>query len=81
MPTSVMPKGVEHSDSAGGGAAGSVMPTSVMPKGVEHNGEITVSAAKSEMPTSVMPKGVEHILIAETAGRDPHAHLCDAERR
>ncbi len=36
MPTSVMPKGVEHLLKRKAAAAGSTMPTSVMPKGVEH---------------------------------------------
>ena len=37
MPTSVMPKGVEHAESAPEHALSAAgMPTSVMPKGVEH---------------------------------------------
>ena len=36
MPTSVMPKGVEHHRATIVELASSVMPTSVMPKGVEH---------------------------------------------
>ena len=36
MPTSVMPKGVEHINIQASGGALDVVPTSVMPKGVEH---------------------------------------------
>jgi len=36
MPTSVMPKGVEHNQVAGDELDFGNMPTSVMPKGVEH---------------------------------------------
>jgi len=36
MPTSVMPKGVEHKPDRGLKARPPRMPTSVMPKGVEH---------------------------------------------
>jgi len=36
MPTSVMPKGVEHNKTACDAYARANMPTSVMPKGVEH---------------------------------------------
>jgi len=37
MPTSVMPKGVEHGRTPQMSINGAPMPTSVMPKGVEHN--------------------------------------------
>ena len=37
MPTSVMPKGVEHSHGVIALAPQHAMPTSVMPKGVEHD--------------------------------------------
>jgi len=40
MPTSVMPKGVEHVDHPVGTSVQSMMPTSVMPKGVEHHTEV-----------------------------------------
>ena len=36
MPTSVMPKGVEHMNAEGCLWDVTLMPTSVMPKGVEH---------------------------------------------
>jgi len=37
MPTSVMPKGVEHTAKLTEAQKASRMPTSVMPKGVEHS--------------------------------------------
>jgi len=37
MPTSVMPKGVEHHSATVLAAELVLMPTSVMPKGVEHS--------------------------------------------
>jgi len=47
MPTSVMPKGVEHWDITDRIDASNFMPTSVMPKGVEH---VTVSAVPPGLP-------------------------------
>ena len=82
MPTSVMPKGVEHSPSICRAAAVPLMPTSVMPKGVEHCADRDDCVWKRGMPTSVMPKGVEH--HPSTVGNNQKiadAHLCDAERR
>ncbi len=82
MPTSVMPKGVEHSEKQVICACRPVMPTSVMPKGVEHKAYHFSIAAVLIMPTSVMPKGVEHERLGRSPDRgDAHAHLCDAERR
>ena len=66
MPTSVMPKGVEHSVDAGADQGGRlVMPTSVMPKGVEHLPWRSAVLEVSRMPTSVMPKGVEHCISGD----------------
>ena len=82
MPTSVMPKGVEHQRCGGSPTAAVAMPTSVMPKGVEHTDIGRLRDRTSCMPTSVMPKGVEHLKPADVAGEVyRHAHLCDAERR
>ena len=39
MPTSVMPKGVEHTLNGSRSIWDSAMPTSVMPKGVEHTSD------------------------------------------
>ena len=61
MPTSVMPKGVEHVLEYRAPRRDCEMPTSVMPKGVEHRSSRTRTEAQAViMPTSVMPKGVEH---------------------
>ncbi len=84
MPTSVMPKGVEHSLIADGADLHeSRVPTSVMPKGVEHQCGVTVRQADCAcVPTSVMPKGVEHLRSAVSGLVDVgSADLCDAERR
>jgi len=61
MPTSVMPKGVEHQEAIADAQDAQRMPTSVMPKGVEHRHVIRTRRRQQRMPTSVMPKGVEHI--------------------
>jgi len=42
MPTSVMPKGVEHRGFIRETHQGATMPTSVMPKGVEHEAALMV---------------------------------------
>jgi len=82
MPTSVMPKGVEHRHGMPSRWKIRMMPTSVMPKGVEHRTAKTASPAQQPMPTSVMPKGVEHgPLYATAVAAHSYAHLCDAERR
>jgi len=60
MPTSVMPKGVEHAAAGKAGLMDELMPTSVMPKGVEHVRQEVGVVGDHAMPTSVMPKGVEH---------------------
>jgi len=60
MPTSVMPKGVEHVLTVSSHPGITVMPTSVMPKGVEHRKRANADVRATVMPTSVMPKGVEH---------------------
>ena len=60
MPTSVMPKGVEHLKKHGRRHKLGLMPTSVMPKGVEHIYVRSPLVTVLGMPTSVMPKGVEH---------------------
>ena len=80
MPTSVMPKGVEHART-GMDVVDCEMPTSVMPKGVEHSADRSSRQATSQMPTSVMPKGVEHSTVAVSFLDIADAHLCDAERR
>jgi hypothetical protein len=36
VPTSLMPKGVEHNDPSASFTSANVAPTSLMPKGVEH---------------------------------------------
>ncbi len=82
MPTSVMPKGVEHVLVSRNEEPAHGMPTSVMPKGVEHTGFLESQRAGAEMPTSVMPKGVEHAASPPpNTSRPSYAHLCDAERR
>jgi len=63
MPTSVMPKGVEHTRPCSDSRRLPRMPTSVMPKGVEHIGAGDFHAGSCQMPTSVMPKGVEHVTV------------------
>jgi len=63
MPTSVMPKGVEHHVKSPSLSGIEQMPTSVMPKGVEHDIARADSRDCPFMPTSVMPKGVEHQTI------------------
>ena len=69
MPTSVMPKGVEHSLTVEPPFDVHVMPTSVMPKGVEHSPVHCNADQTLHMPTSVMPKGVEHISRVVPRGR------------
>ena len=82
MPTSVMPKGVEHYQQLSLQGGQDQMPTSVMPKGVEHPVRSAHRAPPAAMPTSVMPKGVEHLeRFPATLELRPYAHLCDAERR
>ena len=85
VPTSVMPKGVEHVWTTTATAWWMRVPTSVMPKGVEHIQEcphVLPEAGRERVPTSVMPKGVEHH-PGRHAARSAHwgADLCDAERR
>ena len=84
VPTSVMPKGVEHIDVAGAWDDLTRVPTSVMPKGVEHTDPASApnTALVLVVPTSVMPKGVEHGVLGSILLDDAvRADLCDAERR
>ena len=60
VPTSVMPKGVEHLHGAKPSGHSALVPTSVMPKGVEHPYFSAACTCVRPVPTSVMPKGVEH---------------------
>jgi len=48
MPTSVMPKGVEHQSQCQRCRPAIDMPTSVMPKGVEHSLKKTVGKDETE---------------------------------
>ena len=61
VPTTVMPKGVEHTVRTGRIATSSGVPTTVMPKGVEHAAGHEGEKGHRGVPTTVMPKGVEHI--------------------
>ena len=69
MPTSVMPKGVEHLSACISNGITPRMPTSVMPKGVEHPEQVIRQRCLAHMPTSVMPKGVEHFEVRRIASR------------
>ena len=50
MPTSVMPKGVEHFGNDPTKTLYAVMPTSVMPKGVEHRQTAHAAAGATACP-------------------------------
>jgi hypothetical protein len=66
VPTSVMPKGVEHTTNRSPVFVLVSVPTSVMPKGVEHIMPVLPGVQSHSVPTSVMPKGVEHNLYVGT---------------
>ncbi len=56
-----MPKGVEHTNGAGGATnlTGVFLP--LMPKGVEHTISVSLTTVKLAVFLPLMPKGVEHI--------------------
>ena len=82
VPTSLMPKGVEHCHGTGSANATIQVPTSLMPKGVEHATLREILSWFWYVPTSLMPKGVEHWIDQATGDlRFTCAHLSDAERR
>ena len=81
MPTSLMPKGVEHWTYSVTGSSSTVVPTSLMPKGVEHLKIGSTFPIYLLVPTSLMPKGVEHSGSGGCRSAGRCAHLSDAERR
>ena len=81
MPTSLMPKGVEHITLGRRISVFAAVPTSLMPKGVEHVTTLEFAGLDGYVPTSLMPKGVEHFFTPGVFGGGACAHLSDAERR